>query len=392
MHLPRVWAQLDLAALVGNLAACRKLLGDDCAILGVVKADAYGHGAVPISQALERAGISMLGVGDSHEAITLRQHGVRTPLLVLGAVVDLEIPELIQHRVTPMIHSPDRIGVFDAEARRLGVRLGVHLLIDTGMSRLGVAPEHAADHLQAIVEAPHLQLQGVGTHLASPLTDPEFTREQLRRFERVLAAARRLALPIACRHVASSQALGRYPESHLDMVRIGGLLYGIAPGVQLPGIRPVLSLHAQVVYLRDLPPDTPVSYQGCYRTTRRTRVATLAVGYHDGYHFQLTGRAQVLVRGARAPVIGRVTMDYTMADVTDIPDVRVGDRVTLLGRDGDQEITALDLAAWAGTVPYEIPSHLGSRVRRFTTDDATAVTAALPRRAVTLAQPVMPRD
>ncbi|MEM7167767.1 MAG: alanine racemase [Planctomycetota bacterium] len=364
MHLPRVWARIDLRALRRNLEFCRQAVRPGCKILGVVKADAYGHGAVPIADALEQAGIAMLGVGDSHEAIQLRSHGIRSPIIVLGAVVDQEIPELIEHGITPTVHSPDRIRVFEEVARRHETRLELHVLIDTGMSRLGVAPSNAVKHLEAIARSPHLQLAGIGTHLASPLHDRVFTDAQLQRFDRVLAGAKERGIEVPTVHVASSSSLVDYPQAHYDMVRLGGALYGIAPGPPMRELRPILSLHTQVVYLRDLPPGTPVSYHGTFRTRRKTRLATLPVGYHDGYHFQLSGRARVLIRGKSAPTIGRVTMDYTMVDVTDVPEVKIGDRVTLLGRQENEEITAHDLARWAGSVPYEIPSQFGQRVRR----------------------------
>lgn len=371
MHLPRAGARIDLRALANNLRLCRRQVAGRCQILGVVKADAYGHGAIPVARTLERNGIAMLGVGDSHEAIRLREAGIQCPLLILGAVVENEIPEIIAHRIVPMVHSPERIQRLDREAAAAGIRLPVHLLIDTGMGRLGVTPHRALEHIDAIERSSNLTLQGIGTHLAAAREDRAYTEEQLRQFEHVVTSARTLRIPIPCLHVASSAALLDYPEAHYDMVRLGGHLYGIVPGKRIPGVEPILSLFTQVVYLRDLPPDSRVSYFNGYRTARWTRLATLPVGYHDGYHSLLSGKASVLVRGQRAPVIGRVTMDYTMVDVTDIPDVSVGDRVTLLGRDGDDEIDALQLAAWAGTVAYEIPSHLGHRVRReYIEDDA----------------------
>lgn len=364
MHLPRTWARVDLNALARNLRFCRAKLDGRCQVLGVVKADAYGHGAIRVARALEANGITMLGVGDSHEAIQLREAGLRCPILILGAVVESELPQIIAHRITPMVHSPERIQIFDREAKRAGVQLPVHLLLDTGMSRLGVTPQRALEHLDAIDRSPNLVLQGMGTHFASPAEDPDFTREQLGRFERVVKSAQSMRLPIPCLHVASSVAFLNYPEAHYDMVRLGGHLYGIVKGDSLTDIEPILSLHTQVVYLRDLPAGSRVSYHNSYRTQRWTRVATLPVGYHDGYHSRLSPRAHVLVHGQRAPVIGRVTMDYIMVDVTDIPNVSVGDAVTLLGHNGGESVSALDLAEWAGTVAYEIPSQLGSRVRR----------------------------
>ncbi len=365
MHLPRVWADIDLGQLALNLGQCRWFVPPSCSVLGVVKADAYGHGAVQVAAELERNGIGMLGVGDSNEAIRLREAGITTPILVLGAVVDGEIPELIHHRIIPMIHSPERIDIFQRIAQKLGVRMPVQLLIDTGMGRLGVTPARALEHLRAILDAPNLRLEGAGTHLASPIEDSDFTREQLAVFARCIAEARAEGIEIPILHAAGSGALLRYPDSHYDMVRVGGFLYGIAAEALPAGIRPVLSLYTQIVYLRDHPVDVPIGYGGTWRTPAPARLATLPIGYHDGFLHQLSNHAELLVRGQRAPVVGRVTMDYVTIDVTHIQGASVGDRVTVLGQDGEERITALDLAERAGSISYAIPCHLGNRVRRF---------------------------
>jgi len=384
MELPRLWAEVDLDAVASNLKSCRREFSErsplgPTRILGVVKADAYGHGAEPIASTLEKNGVHMLGVGDSHEAIQLREWGIEAPILILGAVVESELADLIQHRVTPTIHSPERIQSLDRAARNLGVKLGVHLLVDTGLSLLGVTPANTLEHIEQILACPNLELEGIGTHLAAPVADPEFTSLQLERFYRLVDRARGVGRRLPLLHVASSASAALRPEARFDMVRLGGLLYGIPPfgpsptGISgnppvgtalLQEIQPVLSLYTQVVHMRDLPDGTPVGYDGTFVTDRPTRVATLAVGYHDGYLHRLANRAQVLIRGERAPVIGRVTMDYTLVDVSEIPGTQVGDRATLLGSDQGDRITAAELASWAETIGYEIPCHLGPRVQR----------------------------
>ncbi|MCI0651765.1 MAG: alanine racemase [Planctomycetes bacterium] len=385
MHLPRVWAEIDLARLGRNLIACRGMIPPNCKVLGVVKADAYGHGAVAVSSAMMRRGIAMLGVGDSNEAIRLREAGIAAPILVLGAVVEGEIPELIRHRVIPMIHSPERIQDFNRAALRLGTRMPVHLLVDTGMSRLGVTPARALEHWRSILEASNLELRGVGTHLASPQEDPAFTREQIAVFLRCIDAARAAGIAPPLLHVVSSAALQRCADVHLDMVRLGGFLYGISPEPLPSGIEPMLSLYTQIVYLRDHAPNTSIGYGGTYRTRGHARIATLPVGYHDGYAHHLSNRAHVLIRGERAPVVGRVSMDYVMVDVTRIAGAAIGDRVTLIGKDGGQEIAVADLARWAQTIPYEITCHLGARVRRFAADDEGALRPEEPAAAAAVA-------
>lgn len=365
-HRPRVWAEIDLDALRANVERARRRIPSRTRILGVVKADAYGHGAVRVSHALADAGVTLLGVGDAGEGIALRESGVDSSILVLGACLDSEVRELIEHRVTPTIHSPERIEFFARAAERAGVRLPVHLLVDTGMCRLGVTPEHAVEHLHAIAREPALRLEGIGTHLATPRQEL-FSREQLARFERVVLAAHAEGLRPPQVHVASSVPLGRYPEATHDVVRLGGFLYGIvdeeaARDADAP--RPVMALRTQVVYLRDLPAGTAVGYGGTFVTERPTRLATLPVGYHDGIPVSLSNRAEVLVRGRRVPSVGRVTMDYLMIDVTAVPGVETGDTVTILGEDARERITAAELAERAGTVLYEIPSRLGPRVVR----------------------------
>jgi len=387
MHLPRVWAEIDLDVIAQNFARCRSALSEIALsetvlsgkengtpasatprILGVVKANAYGHGASPVAQVLSDCGATMLGVGDSHEAIHLREQGISAPILVLGAVVDGEIPDLVEHDVTPTIHSPERIDVFEQYARSIGRPIRLHLLVDTGMALLGVTPARALDYVTRITESPYLELVGIGTHFSSP-KDQEFTDRQLARFDRLIDGASRRGLPLPLIHAVASQTLIRRPDSIHDMVLLGGLLYGLRSfdndDLELSSdTAPALSLRSQIVHLRDVDAGTRVSYDGTYVAERRTRIATLSVGYHDGYPHQLSNRAEVLVLGQRAPVVGRVTMDYTLVDVTGIEGAKVGDRATLIGQCGDEEIQTEDLAALAGSIPYEIPSRLGPRVLR----------------------------
>ncbi len=363
----RVWKEIDLRGLAENLTHARALVPDRTKILGVVKADAYGHGAIPVSRALTTAGIDMLGVGDAHEAILLREAKIDTPILVLGATLEGEIPTLIAHGIVPSIHSPDRIELFAREAERWGVRLPVHLLVDCGMGLFGVPPEHALEHLCTIVSEPHLQLAGVGTHIPSP--DQEiFCREQFGRFEEFLRLSSVAGIPTPLVHVASSRVIERYPEASYDMVRLGGFLYGLGKSNTHYGERPqpVLSLRTEIADLRDHPPGTAIGYGGTHVTKKKTRIATLPIGYHDGFPHSLSNHAEVLVRGERAAVVGRVTMDYAMIDVTEIAEVSIGDTATILGQDGEDQIFASDLAEWAGTVCYEIPSRLSPRVECIT--------------------------
>jgi alanine racemase len=371
----RVWAEIDLAALRHNLQVIRRAAGPRTRVLGVVKADAYGHGALPVAWTALDAGCEMLGVGDSGEALQLREAGIPGPLLILGAIVEEEIPRVVHYDISVTVHSADLLDLLDQEARRRGRVLRVHLKIDTGMARLGASPGRALDVARAILDRPNLQLDGLSTHFASAAS-AEAVREQLDLF-RLAAdelAADGIHPPLL--HAANSVALFSCPESHLDMVRPGIALYGMDPGpfarLGLP-LQPVLSLKTQVAYLKGVPDGTAVGYDGRHRTSRATRIATCPVGYNDGYPHSLSNRAEALVRGRRVPVVGSVTMDYIMLDVGEVPACAVGDEVTLIG----PGLRAEEVARRAGTIPYELTCRLGRRVGRIATNAGQTLPAGL---------------
>lgn len=369
----RCWAEIDVGAIRHNLQIVRDHVGKHVQVLAVVKADAYGHGAVPVAYQAVQSGCLMLGVGDSSEALELRQSGITARTLILGAIIEEEIPQLVEADIDITIHSRDLLPLLDAEARRQNRLVRVHLKIDTGMTRLGVSCEGAPAVLEAIRDHSNLRLSGISTHIAGS-AHPEYTREQLSRFRATLDALR-LDLENCVIHVANSSTLFSAPESHFDMVRPGIALYGMLP--LHPQLRPALTLKTRIAYLKSVPAGTFVGYDQRYRTLQDTLIGTCPVGYNDGYPWVLSNRADVLVRGRRARVVGTVTMDYIMIDVGHIPEVRVGDEVTLIGRDGDQIITAEELAKLAGTIPYEITCRLGKRVKRIYVDESRAPAPAL---------------
>jgi alanine racemase len=366
MQKSRVWAEIDLDAVTHNLRRVRFFAGEGKGIIAIVKANAYGHGAVPIAWHLAAQGVSALGVGDSQEAIELRRAGISIPIVILGAVVHGELSDVVAHDIAVTVHSAERVRLLEREARRAGRRVSVHLKVDTGMGRLGCAPRRAVEIARLIATSEHLRFDGLCTHFSSVGADEDgFTARQIARFEEVSAAIAAAGVPLPPRHAAASGALLSRVAGHLDAVRPGIALYGIAPSPGLQdGLRPVLSLHTQVIFLKDFPPGTPIGYMREHVTPRRSRIATLPVGYNDGYAFRLGGRAEVLVRGRRAPVVGRVSMDYLTVDVTHVPGVGVGDEVVLLGRSGDEEVSARELAERAGTIVYEVFTRLGKRVTR----------------------------
>lgn len=389
MDTHRAWANVDLDALAHNLGVIRARAGEGVEIVLVVKADAYGLGAVRIARHAERCGVHALGVGTSAEALELRAKSVRARILVLGTLIEAEVDLALQAGIEIGVHSADRVRLLSAAARRLGLLARVHLNVDTGMGRLGVHPERTLALLRTIQDARGLELAGVMTHLTSAHgVLAASTGAQLASFERVLAEARAAGLDTGQVHVANSACLFSAASTLYDAVRPGIAAYGVLPG-DLPGageLRPVLSLAAQLVFFKDFPAGRPIGYGGEFVTSRPTRIGTLPIGYADGLPLGLSRGGEVLVRGRRAPFAGRISMDYATVDLTDVPGVRVGDRVTLVGREGDDEIRLEDLARRAGSIPYEVMCSIGRRVPRLYRGGGTpdsSVPAALSTEAGT---------
>ena len=373
----RAWATVDLEAFRHNLRLIRRFAGQ-AEVWPVLKANAYGHGARAIARVCESENVALLGVGDSTEALELRDAGINTPLLVLGTAVDAEIPALLEHDIEVGVHSEVRALQLSAAARAAGHRLGVHLKIDTGMTRLGVLPEAALRVAQTVSSEPWLELRGVMTHFACPGGyDEVATAEQEHRFAKTLDQLRAHGLPVAKVHCSNSAALFTGKQVFGDAVRPGIALYGVMPLAlqQDFGLRPVLSLQTQVVFLKDIPAATAVGYGGKWRAPSPTRLAVMPLGYNDGIPYRLgaEGHGKVLLRGQFCPIVGAISMDYCTVDVGHVPNVDIGDTVTLIGRDGDHSLSVQDLSAAAGTIPYEIVCSIGSRVHRvYHHDSATA--------------------
>lgn len=368
MHQARAWAEIDLDSFSHNLSLVRKRMGKGTHIMVVVKADAYGHGAVAITRRAVAEGAYMVGVGDSHEALELREAGIKLPILILGAIWEGEIERVVSNRITPCIHSAHRIELLEREARRQGRAVNVHLKVDTGMGRLGVLPEKAAELALEIERSRHLRLQGICTHYSTTASgDTTYTEVQMRRFLDVLTQLNKLGIHPPLRHASNSAAIFSPLRTHFNMVRPGICIYGLNgnnPELANAGAKPVLSLKARVIYIKDVPFGTPVGYNQTYVTQRATRLAILPIGYNDGLPFRLSNRGYVLIRGEKAPIRGTVSMDYTTVDVTDIPGTRVGDVAIIIGRNGDLENRVEDIAKLAGTIPYEICCSIGKRIKR----------------------------
>jgi len=357
-------AEIHLPALRHNFREVVRRVGQT-AVLAVVKANAYGHGSVPVAQALLAAGARQLGVSTVTEGSELRAAGVTAPILVMGGVFPDEISAALEGDLTPVLPSPEAIAILAELVRSRVTPLGVHLKVDTGMGRLGLRPEEALAILTSSWPRT-LRLDGLMSHLAcADEPDPAPTEEQLARFRALLDAVKAAGLPVPPAHIAGSAAILRFPASHLDMVRPGLMLYGYVPGATpSDDLRPALTWKTRIVQVKRVPTGQPVSYGGTFVTTRPSTLAVLPVGYADGYSRGLSNRGQVLIAGRPAPVVGRVSMDLTVVDVTDHPPVHPGDEAVLLGRQGSATITADELAARLGTISYEVLSQIGRRVIR----------------------------
>ncbi len=373
MELPRIRptrAEVDLAALVRNLRTLRSVAAG-AAVLAMVKADAYGHGAALVAPALEAEGVELLGVALIEEGLALRRAGLTTEILVLGGAYEGGWEAMVSAGLCPAVFRVDHLEALAEAARRLGAKPRAHLKVDTGMARLGAQPQEVAG-LLVRARALQVDIQGVMSHFANAdLADAAVTEDQLRKFQAVLSEVETAGVRPRWRHLANSAALVALPEARdgttLNLVRPGLALYGISPApwiVPPRALEPVLSWKTAVVHLKTVPPGTAVSYGGTWTARRTTRIATLPVGYADGYPRRLSNRGQVLVRGQRAPVVGRVCMDLCMVDVTDVPGAAVGDEVVLLGRQAGAEVGAVEVAQWLETMPYEVLCGIGARVPR----------------------------
>lgn len=365
------WAAIDAAALGHNLARVQAHVGPRCRVLAVVKADGYGHGAIDSARAFVDAGAWGLAVSLIEEGVELRQAGVRAPVLVLGGVHPGSEDVVVHGNLTPVVWAPQHLQLLAAAVRRTGAdQLPVHLKIDTGMSRLGALPEHLPAWLDWYENhaATELRIEGVMTHLAcaDDPDDDHTNLAQLERFRACLALLSDRGIHPSIRHVCNSAGLVRFRAAHLDMVRPGIALYGAASSsaVELSGLQLGMAVHSRLLGIRELPSGAKISYGHQQSLARPSRVGIVPVGYGDGYPRNMSGQAQVLIRGHRVPIIGNITMDLSMVDVTDLPDAREGERVTLLGRQGRETIDVYELASWAGVIPYEIVCGISKRVPR----------------------------
>jgi alanine racemase len=362
-------AEIEIEKLHRNYLNARAAIPPSVKMMGIVKANAYGHGVIEISRLLSQYGIDYLGVGFLEEGIHLREQGITVPILVLGGVLDSQIRSFLDNDLDITVSSLEIAERIEDEVQKNNrSKARVHLKIDTGMERIGVHSESASAFIERVCRMNHLDVVGIYSHFAAAdEKDKAFTHYQFDRFQSVLKKIKSSGIEIPLKHIANSGALLDLPETFLTMVRPGILLYGIYPSLETSksiSVEPILSLKSKIVFLKEVGSNTSISYGRKYFTARKTKIATIPVGYGDGYSRRLTNNSEVLIRGKRYPVVGVVCMDQLMVDVGIENDVHVGDDVILLGNSQGKSITAWELSERIGTNPYELLTGIATRVPR----------------------------
>jgi alanine racemase len=359
---------IDHAALRWNLRQIKKKIGPRVQILSMVKANGYGHGALEVARTLAKSGSDAFGVATVEEGIELRQGRIKQPILVLAGAYVEQLEQLLEYKLTPVLHDRKTLQAFEQKTRQRKTTLKFQLEVDTGVGRIGFPSGEIDPWLAAIGKLTALKLAGVFSHFSEAgSANEKYAATQLKTFQRVLARLGKAGIVHASSHMSKSAAIITVPAAHFAMVRPGLILYGMYPAPNLKKqirLKPVLAWKTRIIQLKRAPAGTSIGYGRTFVTKRNSLIATLPVGYADGYRRLFSNRSQVLVRGKRAPVVGRVSMDLTTVDVTDIRNVQQGDEVVLLGRQGSGEISADEMAGWANTISYEIFTSIGARVPR----------------------------
>lgn len=368
----RVWAEVDLDAIWGNMVHMKENIAENTKILAVIKTDGYGHGGVPIAKMLEQLDF-MFGYAAAtyEEAHVLREAGVKKPILILGYTFPYCYEELIREEIRPAVYRRDTVEELAAAAVKVGQKAKVHIKVDTGMGRIGITPdEEGLEFVRFLIEHPELEVEGIFTHFAkSDEADKTSANHQLELFQNFIDKIQtELGITIPVKHCSNSAAILEMPQANMDMVRAGITAYGLYPSEEVSKdivpLRAAMSLYSHIVYCKMIHAGQSVSYGGLFTAQKDTRVATIPVGYGDGYPRSLSGRGYVLIHGKRAPILGRVCMDQFMVDISEIPEAMDGDKVTLLGMDGTERITAEELGELSGRFNYEFVCDLGKRIPR----------------------------
>ena len=366
----RCYAEISLEAIGHNIREVKKRLPEGVKLLGVVKANAYGHGAVPVASDLENQ-VDYFATATIEEAVELRENGISAPILILGYVSPSQYGDLVEYDITQTIDSYAQALALEKEAARQNRKAKAHLAVDTGMTRIGFqVTEHDADEAAKIADLPHIELEGMFTHFScADQEDKTYCSMQMEKYDKMTALLAERGVTIPLRHICNSAGIMEFDDHHFEMVRSGIITYGIYPSEEVKKERldliPALSWKSHVIHVKEVGPGIGVSYGATYVTEKpMTRIATVSAGYADGYPRALSNQGCVLIHGKKAPIIGRICMDQMMVDVTDIPDVQVEDVVTLVGTDGDETITIEEIANPAARFDYEMLCDISSRVTR----------------------------
>ena len=365
---------VDLDKITKNYKAIQRTVGETL-VMPILKANAYGHGLVRVGQHMQEIGAKMLGVAYLEEGILLREAGVTTPILVLGGILGSQTPLFLQHDLALTVSSQQKLEQVEEAAASMGVRARVHLKIDTGMERIGVHYYSAESLLEASLKCKHVEVEGIFSHFANAdAVDLSSARMQLERFQEVLRFYVKHSLPTPLRHMANSGAILQLPDSWMDIVRSGILMYGVYPSSEVRRtieVQPAITWTSRVVYFKVVKPDHPVSYGSTWQSDHDARVVTIPVGYGDGYFRSMSGKAQVLIHGKRYPVVGAICMDQFMVNIEQDSAFNE-DEVILVGENGRERITVEELAEWAETIPYEVLTNINTRVPRVYVQDQGA--------------------
>ncbi len=362
------WVEINLDAIAHNVRAVCKKIGEDIKILAVVKADAYGHGGIETSRVLLKNGVELLGVAIPEEGIELRQAGINASIIILGSLLPEQLDSVVAFSLTPTICDRLIAKELSYRAQKLHRKLKIHIKVDTGMGRLGVRHEDAVNFVKEIKHLNNLEIEGIYTHLAtSDEEDKGFAYEQIGLFINVLKQLDAQNIHIPLKHAANSGAILDIPASYFNMVRPGLVLYGLYPSNSVSRsirLQPAMTFKTRIAYIKDVQKGVTIGYGRTYKTSKLSRIATLPVGYVDGYSRSFSNRGEVIVNGYRAPIIGRVCMDQCIIDVSAVPDVSIGNEVVLYGKQQSEEIPVETAASLIGTIPYEIVCTVGKRVPR----------------------------